>query len=250
MALPEYKNPKLGKLLSAADLIHAVTQSEKKFLIKTFSIHPSKNIVLPLFIRTSSSQTLVYQKEAMEMLKKKYQLKSKKIILFAGNKGYFKGAIHLLKTCRKLYKKTKNFCLVSLGNSTSEWEKAKMPSDKLFLLDLGYVHQREKELWFKLCDIYAMPSLSESFGLTYLEAWKQGKPVIAADIPPMKEIIKGNKGGILVPFNSLSSLQQAIEVLFESPQLRKTLGENGLKALQSKYSFIRLFPKYEKFFFF
>ncbi|GAF67333.1 unnamed protein product [marine sediment metagenome] len=60
----------------------------------------------------------------------------------------------------------------------------------------GDVPDEELPLYYAVCDIYATATLWEGFDLPVAEAQACGKPVVAFDIGPYKEII--NKEGVLV----------------------------------------------------
>ena len=53
--------------------------------------------------------------------------------------------------------------------------------------------------FYKLSDFYVQPSLSEGFGLTYLEAFQWDLPVIGVNCPATAEIVKDGYTGILLP---------------------------------------------------
>ena len=48
-----------------------------------------------------------------------------------------------------------------------------------------------------------MPSRSDAYGISYLEAWASKKPVIGADTPVMREVIQHEKDGLLVKFDDI-----------------------------------------------
>ncbi|MBU1323497.1 glycosyltransferase family 4 protein, partial [Patescibacteria group bacterium] len=85
-------------------------------------------------------------------------------------------------------------------------------------------------------DVFCMVSAVESFGLVYLEAWQKKKPVIGADIGPVRELIEGAQGGSLVKFGRVDELAAEIDRLVKNKDLAKRLGENGYKALKIRYS--------------
>lgn len=64
------------------------------------------------------------------------------------------------------------------------------------------------------CDVVALPSEKEGFGLVYLEAFAQGKPAIGARAGGTPEVIEEGKNGLLVPYGDVSALATAcIEAL-------------------------------------
>ncbi len=246
--LKEFKNPELYPILLKADKIHVVTESEKKFLKSTFKISGDRIITIPLFLDLNKFSRLEELKKDVKKFKDKYKLNNKKIVLFAGNKGYMKGAITLLTAIDGLYKEDQSYRLIVIGNNMPEWTKVKKRVNPNFLLDFKYVDEKTKEIIFASCDVFCMPSISESFGLTYLEAWHKKKPIIAAEIPTSKEIIGLVNGGLLVRFGDLDDLKTKIDEIFRNKFKSKKMGENGFLALNNKYSFDKLYAKYKTLF--
>lgn len=116
------------------------------------------------------------------------------------------------------------------------------------LLDLGYVSASTKEEMFAVCDVYCMPSITEAFGLTYLEAWKYKKPVIAADIPVMNELIRRKKSGLLVEYGDIEMLIKAIKKLMKAKKISNSLGTNGYNSINKDYSYESIINQYHKLF--
>lgn len=240
----DFKNSELKKVLNAANKIHVVTQAEKFELQKIFDIPDDKIVQIPLFLDVKKMTPFYKLRKEISDFKKKYNLENRKIILFAGNKGYMKGAIHLLTVVNELYKKDPSYILMAIGNALPEWKNAKKYIDERCLLDFGYKQGKEKEIIFGACDVFCMPSISESFGLVYLEAWHKKKPVIGADIPPVKELIGDAGGGLLIKYEDEEELEKVIKKLFSDKKLAKKLGENGYKALMSRYTFQKVCQHY------
>ncbi len=241
--LPDYHNPELKKVLEKADLIHVFSNVEKDDIKRIFQIPDRRFAVIPLFLNFSKMSDINQIKDKIANFKKKFKLKNKKIILFAGSKIRQKGVFTLVNTFKNLYKNDPSYVLITLGNATPEWNKCKKKRDLDFLLDLGYVEEKQKEIVFGACNIFCMPSLAESFGLTYLEAWHKKKPVIGANIPSVKELIDNARGGLLVRFGDEKDLERAIKRLVFDSSLAKKLGENGYRALVSNYDFLKVFSK-------
>jgi glycosyltransferase involved in cell wall biosynthesis len=73
-------------------------------------------------------------------------------------------------------------------------------------------------------DIFVFPSFREGLGNALLEAMAAGKPIIATDIAPMREIINSAEVGILVPPKDSGALASAIEVLMSDSVRAEALG--------------------------
>ena len=90
-------------------------------------------------------------------------------------------------------------------------------------------------------DIFVSPSLCEGFGLAGVEAMFEGLPVIAADTPPLPEIIAD--GGILLPMDE-SSWIDAIRCLLVDYQQRQKLAQLA-KARAAKFSLKEMADNFE-----
>lgn len=247
-SLPEFHNPLLGKLLNKANSIHTVSYSEKNGIARYFNLDKKKIKVIPLFLNTKQLHSREQLMPDILKFKEKFNLKNRKIILFAGIKGSMKGCIDVLSAVNELYQKDKSYILLAMGLNSPAWEKTKNIVNKGCFLDFGYKIGREKETIFGAADVFCMPSKSESFGLVYLEAWHKIKPVIGANIPAVRELVNDTQGGLLVPYGNTRRLQETIIKLMSDEKLRWKLGANGYRALISKYAFHKVFQKYENLF--
>jgi glycosyltransferase involved in cell wall biosynthesis len=90
------------------------------------------------------------------------------------------------------------------------------------------------------CDLFVAPSLFESFGLVFVEAMRQGKPVIGCQAGGMPEVIEHGQTGLLVHPGDSASLAAAIEQLLRDPALRARMGEAALRSYQQRFTAQRM----------
>jgi len=76
-------------------------------------------------------------------------------------------------------------------------------------------------------DIVLMPSRQESFGRVAAEAMMNGLPVVAFDIPALREVVGDGEGGLLVPLDDQVAFNGAVRSLIERPELRRRMAETG-----------------------
>jgi glycosyltransferase involved in cell wall biosynthesis len=235
--LPVYKNSLIKKILDKVDLVHAITLSEKNLINRYYSISLNRIFVVNNSLDLNRYEQSLPIEKQVNTIKNKYHLFNKKIILFVGNKNYDKGAFSVVLASKKLYKKDKNISLITMGYGDKKWEIFSKKYKETFLIDLPYSKEVVKKTFYRLCDVYCMPSQADAFGLSFLEAWQAKKPVIGAITPMAKELIEENSAGYCVKFNNIDQLAEKINKLINNKLLSKKIGTNGYFALINKYNF-------------
>jgi len=98
----------------------------------------------------------------------------------------------------------------------------------------GYVENARSLL--STFDIFVLPSRSEAMPYAPLEAGLAGLPVVTTSVGGIPEIIENNVSGILVEKENPEALLSALIKLFENADLRKKLGENLKKKVETEFS--------------
>ena len=94
------------------------------------------------------------------------------------------------------------------------------------MCDLGFVDEAVKEDAYAACDVLCVPSVAESFGRIYVEAWRYGRPVIGIDSPPLRELLLGCEGGLITKPVCSAVAGAALRVLVDR-DLADRLGRSG-----------------------
>ena len=90
-----------------------------------------------------------------------------------------------------------------------------------------------------------MPSRTDSFGIVYLEAWLNRKPVVAAHAWGVSDLITDGEDGLLAPFGDVPALAQALADLLADPARRAAMGLRGEQKVyqfhtwERKYALVR-----------
>ena len=92
---------------------------------------------------------------------------------------------------------------------------------------LGYVDDGVLSRLYADAALLCMPSLGEGFGLPALEALAAGLPVLASDLPAMREV--AGDAATLVPAGDVGALRDALKRLLADGQLRAELRQRGLR---------------------
>jgi glycosyltransferase involved in cell wall biosynthesis len=85
-------------------------------------------------------------------------------------------------------------------------------------------------------DVFASPSGFESFGITYLEAWAAGKPVIGCRSGAVPSVITEGQDGILVDYKDDRELAGALLEILLDPGLQAKLAANGRQKVNDNYT--------------
>jgi glycosyltransferase involved in cell wall biosynthesis len=97
-------------------------------------------------------------------------------------------------------------------------------------------------------DVFVFPSLEEGFPNSILEAMASGLPVVAYDIPIIREILEDHVTGILVPKGDTEALAGAILTLMNDRTLRRDMGRRAKEQIESKYRVEIMRRSYERVF--
>jgi glycosyltransferase involved in cell wall biosynthesis len=100
---------------------------------------------------------------------------------------------------------------------------------------LGEVTHEDVPRVLESCDIFAMPSLAEGFGVSALEASAMELPVIASDIHGIPDVVRDGRTGILTPPRDVTAIADAIARLLNDPELRGRMGAAGRAYVEQHY---------------
>lgn len=89
---------------------------------------------------------------------------------------------------------------------------------------------------FAKAHVVCMPSYREGLPRVLIEAASCGRPIVTADVPGCREIVRDGENGLLVPVRDGSATAQAIERLLTDPALRKRMGARGREIVEAEFS--------------
>jgi phosphatidyl-myo-inositol dimannoside synthase len=104
---------------------------------------------------------------------------------------------------------------------------------------LGPVSDPELRSIYRQCDVFAMPSVMEGFGLVFAEAMAYGKAVIAGNRDATVEVVRDHETGLLVDPLDKEGLARAITLLLSDAGLRERMGRRGAEVVAEEFSFAK-----------
>ncbi|MEA2735716.1 MAG: hypothetical protein QOE14_2167 [Humisphaera sp.] len=93
--------------------------------------------------------------------------------------------------------------------------------------------------------LLVLPSKSEGFGLVLIEAMAAGVPVLATNVPGIRDVVRDGETGILVPCDP-RALAAALERLVQNPELRARLAAAGREDVQRRFTWSAVLPRYRE----
>ena len=201
------------KALKSASKIISVSQYTKNRVIQEQNMTPDLITLLP---NTFDAGKFTIQLKP-QYLFDRYQLDSNNQIILTvtrlsqsdGYKGYDQ-IIQALPTIRQQIPNI-HYLLVGKGDDRDRIEKLIKDHHLQDCVTLtGFVPDHELNDHYNLCDVFAMPSKGEGFGIVYLEALASGKPTIGGNQDGAIDALCNGELGILIDPDNIDQIAQAI----------------------------------------
>ncbi|NBU32408.1 MAG: D-inositol-3-phosphate glycosyltransferase [Actinobacteria bacterium] len=224
------------QVVAIADYLVANTDQEAKELIDLYHADPKRVAVInpgvDLTEFVPGDKSLARTKLGIAQ--------SAKLILFVGRIQPLKGPDVLLRSIAELVQHNSDFasdlvvaiCGGPSGTGLDQPNSLRELADELNIASLVKfvppLNRQELVTWFQACDICAVPSYSESFGLVALEAQACGAPVIATKVGGLLTTVADEVSGILVSGHAPSDWASAILRILSNPYLAANLSQGAI----------------------
>jgi N-acetyl-alpha-D-glucosaminyl L-malate synthase BshA len=94
-------------------------------------------------------------------------------------------------------------------------------------------------------DLFLLPSLQESFGLSALEAMACGVPVVASNAGGLPEVVEDGVTGFLHPPDQAARMAESAIRILSDPALHARMAAEGARLAMERFSADRIVPQYE-----
>ena len=175
---------------------------------------------------------------------KKYNLKGKKVVMFAGKLTRYKGVKYLIMAARKIDAE-----IFILGEGPERKNLQKRAKDyKLnnihFLGHLGKSEFLNK--FYCRADVFVAPSVwDEPLGLVILEAMACKTPVVVTRKGGIPLAVKDGLNGYFVRPRNSTQIIEKVNKLLKNDKKRQKMGENARKIVEEKFSWDKIGVKFE-----
>jgi len=215
----EYRLEKHG--FENADKIIAVSNYTKNMVVEKYGIPEEKVEVVHNAIEFDSRHV-----EAPKITD------NDKIVLFLGRITLQKGPDYFVEMAKKVSDVVPEAKFVVAGSGDMETRMITRAAelgigDKM--LFAGFLRGDDIIKAYKMADVYVMPSVSEPFGLTPLEAIRNGTPTIISKQSGVSEVLQNT---IKVDFWDIDKMANMVAGILKYSPLKQTMSEEGFKEIQ------------------
>lgn len=246
----EYNKP-LVLTLRSSDLDLSIFKNKKIFhLVKEVAKHADVVLVPSPHLRRKAKEYFkitpkiipngIYSDEVIQdndSLSREY--KNRKIILSISQLIKIKGVDFNLRAMAKLKKKYTHLIYLIIGDGPEKKYLKSLARDLKIENNVEFLgkqpHKKAME-YISICDLFSLPSWRETFGLVYLEAMANRKPIIGCQDQGIDGIIKERETGLLVKPKDVDSLTRQIDFLLSNPERSKQIGERAQKLVLENYT--------------
>ena len=109
---------------------------------------------------------------------------------------------------------------------------------------VGWVPEDKLHHFYQTCDVFAMPSKKEGFGIVFLEAMRYGKPCIGGNYGGTPEVITHGVDGYLVNYGDVDQLVRYLVEFSQRPEIRRGMGLKGYEKVKARYLFSHMRDKW------
>ena len=204
--------------MEAADLVMAVSNLTRNIVINKYGIPAEKVMTVHNAVRFAEGN----QEEEERGVKDK-------IVTFLGRITYQKGPDYFVEAAAKVLKRTKNVRFVMAGSGDMMNHVIRRVA-RLGIADkfhfTGFLRGADVQKMFALSDVYVMPSVSEPFGISPLEAMKSNVPTIISKQSGVAEVLDY---AVKVDYWDVDAMADAIYGLVTYPALGELFARKGLE---------------------
>ena len=203
--------------MQAADRVIAVSELTRRIVIGKYGILADKVVTVHNAVRFGESEEAAPERAVKD-----------KVVTFLGRITYQKGPDYFVEAAAKVLQRVSDVRFVMAGSGDLMNHVVRRVA-QLGIADrfhfTGFLKGGEVQRMFRLSDVYVMPSVSEPFGISPLEAMRSGVPVIISRQSGVAEVLDY---AIKVNYWDVDALADAIYGLLTYPALGRMFASKGL----------------------
>ncbi|MCK9618673.1 MAG: glycosyltransferase family 4 protein [Lentimicrobiaceae bacterium] len=205
------------KGMEIADRVITVSNLTRSIVIERYGIDPDKVVTVHNAVEPTEQYDFSFVSKKVK----------EKVVTFLGRVTFQKGPDYFVEAAQKVLEKDKNvrFVMAGKGDMLNKMIRrvAQLRISKNFHFT-GFLEGDDVLKMFALSDVYVMPSVSEPFGISPLEAMRSNVPVVISKQSGVAEILQY---ALKVDFWDVDALADAIYGLLHYSALSKMFSQHG-----------------------
>lgn len=202
--------------MMAADKVIAVSDLTRNIVINKYGIDPEKVVTVHNAVEFSGRENVKVERGVRD-----------KVVTFLGRITFQKGPEYFIEAAAKVLKRTDGVRFVMAGsgdmmNRCIRYVARLGISDRFHFT--GFLRGAEVQKMFAMSDVYIMPSVSEPFGISPLEAMRSGVPAVISNQSGAAEVLKY---AFKVDFWDVDAMADDIYALLKYPALADFAAREG-----------------------
>ena len=204
--------------MHAADMVIAVSNLTRNIVINRYGVPADRVVTVHNAVRFAENASAAPERGVED-----------KIVTFLGRITYQKGPDYFVEAAAKVLKRVPNVRFVMAGSGDMMNHVIRRVA-RLGIADrfhfTGFLRGEDVHKMFQLSDVYIMPSVSEPFGISPLEAMRSNVPVIISKQSGVAEVLDY---AVKVDYWDVDAMADAIYGLITYPALSTMFAEKGLE---------------------
>lgn len=208
--------------MEEADKVITVSDLTRNIVITKYGIDPAKVVTVHNAVDFSGRENISVERGVKD-----------KVVTFLGRITFQKGPEYFIEAAAKVLKRTEHVRFVMAGNGDM-MNRAIRYVARLGISDrfhfTGFLRGKDVQKMFALSDVYVMPSVSEPFGISPLEAMRSNVPSIISRQSGAAEVLKY---AFKVDFWDVDAMADQIYALVKYPALAKFASVHGYEEVDT-----------------
>jgi glycosyltransferase involved in cell wall biosynthesis len=231
-----YDRPIIYKAIAACDVYLAYTAFERDFVISQGAAPEKVRIASP------GVDPEPFWAADGTALRRKLGWEDRPVLAYVGQQAAHKGIDVLYRAMRRVWRQLPEARLIVAGGRTvyspqlDRLLEIFSPQERERVRLIPNFTDEEKAEIFAACDVFVSPSGHESFGITFVEAWAAGKPVIGCRSGAIPTVVDEWQNGLLVSYQDDAQLAAAILELLTDEALQRRMAERGREKMLARYT--------------
>ena len=208
--------------MAAADMVIAVSNLTRNIVINKYNIEPEKVVAVHNAVQFAENDNPIPERGVDD-----------KIVTFLGRITFQKGPDYFIEAAAKVLKRVPNVRFVMAGSGDMMNHCIRRVA-QLGIADrfhfTGFLKGDDVQKMFQLSDVYIMPSVSEPFGISPLEAMRSNVPTIISHQSGVAEVLDY---AVKVNYWDVDAMADSIYGLITYPALAKMFSEKGMEEVNN-----------------